>query len=71
MVQWVKNLTAVAQVAEEAQVQSPAQCSGLKGLVWVAAAAQIQSLVRELPSAVSAAIKLNFFKKIEIYSDKS
>ena len=30
MVQWVKNLTAVAQVAVEAQVQSPAQCSGLK-----------------------------------------
>ena len=30
MAQWVKNLTAVAQVAGEAQVGSPAGCSGLK-----------------------------------------
>ena len=30
MVQWVKNLTAAAQVTVEAQVQSPARCSGLK-----------------------------------------
>ena len=30
MVQWVKNLNAVAQVAEETQVRSMAQCSGLK-----------------------------------------
>ena len=28
--QWVKDLTAVAQVTEEAQVWSPAQHSGLK-----------------------------------------
>ena len=32
MVQWVKNLTAVAQVALEAQVQSPAQHGELKDL---------------------------------------
>ena len=30
MVQWVKNLTAAAWVAEEAHVQSPAQRSGLR-----------------------------------------
>ena len=34
MVQWVKNLAAVAQVAMEVCVQSPAQCSELKDLVW-------------------------------------
>ena len=28
--QWVKNPTAVVQVAEEAQAQSPSWCSGLK-----------------------------------------
>ena len=28
--QWVKNLTAVARVATEAQVQTSAWCSGLK-----------------------------------------
>ena len=31
VVQWVKNLTAVARVAEEAQVRLLAQDSGLKG----------------------------------------
>ena len=34
--QWVKDPTAAAQVAEEAQVQSPAGCSGLKDLAAVA-----------------------------------
>ena len=33
MAQWVKNPTAVAQATVEAQVWSPAQCSGLKDLV--------------------------------------
>ena len=32
--QWIKNLTAAAQVAVEAQVQSPAQHSGLKDPAW-------------------------------------
>ena len=32
MVQWVKNLTAVARVAVEVWVQSLTQCSGLKDL---------------------------------------
>lgn len=32
MAQWVKNLTAVALVAVEAWVPSPAQSSGLKDL---------------------------------------
>ena len=44
MVQWVKNLTAVAQISTEVQVQSPAQHSGVKDLVLVTATAQIQSL---------------------------
>ena len=30
MVQWVKTPTAVARVAAESRVQSPARCSGLK-----------------------------------------
>ena len=59
---WVKDLTAVAWVAVEAQVRSPAWYSGLKdpGLpseAQVTAAAWIQSLAQELPYAVSAAIK--------------
>ena len=33
MVQWVKNLIALAEVAVEVQVPSPAGCSGLKD--WV------------------------------------
>ena len=32
VVQWVKNPTAAARVAAEAQIQSPAQGSGLKDL---------------------------------------
>ena len=30
MMQWVENLTAAAWVTAEVQVQSPAQCNGLK-----------------------------------------
>ena len=33
VVQWVKNLTAAAQVVVEMQVQSPAWCLGLKDLL--------------------------------------
>ena len=33
MIQWVKNPTAMAQITAEAQVQHPAQLSGLKDLV--------------------------------------
>ena len=50
MVQWVKDLTEVALVTAEVQVQSPAQCSVLKGSSVAAATAkvaptsQIQSL---------------------------
>ena len=33
VVQWIKNLTAMAWISAEAQVQSPAQYSGLKDLV--------------------------------------
>ena len=48
----VKNLTTAAQVTADVQVQSPAQCSGLKGsgiaapVVEVAGTAQIQSLAQ-------------------------
>ena len=50
VVQWVKNSTAASWVAVKAQVQSPAQCSGLKDpallqLRWkLAAVAGIHSL---------------------------
>ena len=58
LAQWVKNLTAVALVAVEAQVRSPAQCSGLKGLalpqLWCRLL--IQSLAHELPYAEDVAI---------------
>ena len=55
VVQWVKAPIAVAQVAVEAQVQFPVQCSGLKGssiaAAQVTAVAWIQSLARDLPYA--------------------
>ena len=60
MVQWVKNLTAVASVTAETQVQFSAWSSGLKDLVQIADAALIQSLAWELPYVMGAAIK---FKK--------
>ena len=52
MVQWVKNLTAVAWVTEEVLVQIPGWCSRLKSLVW-----SHQSLALEFPYAVGVAIK--------------
>ena len=61
--QWVKNLTAVARVDVEEQVQSPAWGSGLKNLALpqrqseITAAARIQSLAQELPCAAGVAIK--------------
>ena len=33
VVRWIKNLTAVAQVAEEVWIQSPAWSSGLEDLL--------------------------------------
>ena len=44
VVQWVKNLTAVAWVAMEARVGSPAQCSGVKdpGLPQLQCRSQLQ-----------------------------
>ena len=64
MVQWVKNPTAMTQVTVEAQVQSQAQCSGLKDLalpqLWCRSgvAAQIQSLAWGLPNVTGVAIKI-------------
>ena len=61
MEQWVKNLTAAAQVTAEAQAWSPAWLSGLKD------PAQIESLAQELPCATGVAIrKKKNRKKIEI-----
>ena len=60
MVQWVKHLPAVVQVAEEAWVPSPAWCNGLKGSAWLQLwfiAAEVRSLAWELPYAVGVAIK--------------
>ena len=34
MVNWFKNLIAVALVPAEVRVRSPARCSGLKDLAW-------------------------------------
>ena len=67
VVQWVKNLTAVARVAVEVQVQSPAQGSGLKNpaMVQGAAAAWIQFLAQELLYAVGPAIKEKKKKEIQ------
>ena len=62
MAQWIKNPTAVAHIAVEAQVQFPALHSGLKDPVWpehvaqAAAVVQIQSQARELPYARGVAI---------------
>ena len=56
MVRWVKNLTAAAQVATKVWVRSPAPQSGLKDPVFVAAAAQIQSLAWELLHVMGTAI---------------
>ena len=63
MVQWVKNITAVTQVAVKAWIQSLVQCSGLKD--WMSPQLQhrsqllpgIQSLAQELPCVAGAAIK--------------
>ena len=49
MPQWVKNPTAAAQVIAEAQVLSPAQCTGLKLSGVAASAVWIQSPAWKLP----------------------
>lgn len=54
MVLRVKNLIAVAQIAAEARVRSPAWSSGLKDLALVAAVAWMPSLARELPHVGTA-----------------
>ena len=59
MAQWVKNPTAAAQVTAEAQW---VKGSSIADVVWVTAAAGIQSLAQELPCAVGVA-KKDFFKK--------
>ena len=56
MAQWVKNPVAAAQMTEYMWVQSPAQW--VKGSGVAAAAAQVQSLASELPSAVSMTIHI-------------
>ena len=64
MAQLVKELTAVALVAVEVQVQTLARCSWLKDLALlqlqhqVTAEARIQSLAWELPCAIGAVIKI-------------
>ena len=65
MAQWVKNLTAAAQVSAEVQVPSLAWGSWSKDQallqVWHGLL-QIQSLAGELPYAVDVAIKLKINK---------
>lgn len=55
--QWVKNLTAVAQVTVEVHVQTLALYNGLKDPSIAAVATWIQSLARELIYAVGVVIK--------------
>ena len=57
VVQWVKCLTVVVWVTEEAWVQSLAQCSRLKDPGIAVTGAQIQSLAPELLYAVGATKK--------------
>ena len=56
MAQWVKNPTAAAQVTVQVQVQFPSPVQWAKGSSVAAATASTQSLLRELPHAVGAAI---------------
>ena len=70
--QWVKTLTAVAQVAVEAQVRCPVWCSGFEGsgVAATVAVAWIQSLAWELPCAAGVAMKLKkTFEKV-VSSDR-
>ena len=67
MAQWVKNPNAAAWLTAEAGVPSVAHFRVLNDPAllqlrhWVASAARIQSLDRELPYASGVAIKKNFF----------
>ena len=54
--QWVKNLTAMAQVAAEAQVQFPSLAQWVKGSSIASSVAQIQSLALKLPYTADAAV---------------
>ena len=56
MAQWIKNLTAAAQVDAEAWVQS-GLVQRVKGSGIASAATQMQSLAQELPYVTGAAIK--------------
>ena len=57
-VQWIRNLTALAQVTVEAEVQYLAQHSWVKGSSVAASMAQIKSLAWGLPHATSLTINL-------------
>ena len=57
MAQWVKNLTAMAQVAVEAQVQVLALHSGLKDPALPQLWLKIQSLAQEFPYTAYVVIK--------------
>ena len=64
MVQWVKNMTAVAWAAAEVCVQPQAKCRGLKNSalpqLWhrFTAADKIQSLAQECPNAIKKKVFL-------------
>ena len=63
MAQWLRNPTEVAQVAVEVQVGFLGLVQWVKGssiaaaVAWTMAVAQSQSLARDLPCAMGAAIK--------------
>ena len=58
LVQWVKNLTIVVQVAEEVQVWSLAWRRRLKGSSIATVVARLKSLDQKLLYAMGVAIKL-------------
>ena len=66
MAQWVKNLTAAAPVAAEAQIPSPAWVSGLKDSVLPQLWHGIQFLAQELPYAMGVAIKNKTKQKLQL-----
>ena len=80
MAQWIKNLTAVAQVTEEAQVQSLAWCSRLKDLALSQLLRRFKlklrftPLPKELPHVIGVVIKkkkkgCSNYCKVNIWSD--
>ena len=70
VVQWVMNLTAVAQRGTDSILASHSKLKGSSGSSVAAAVAQIQALAQEFPYIVGMAVKFFFFKKVQTFSYK-